>query len=71
MASINPRFMKGLIDAMIKIDGFLIQTDWGELSTTVTRVEQRSTAESEFAVPAGYAKEGAPVHERWGEKEPE
>jgi len=55
---------------MIKIDGFPIQTDWGEMSTTVTKVEERSTPESEFAVPAGYTKEEAPALKMQGEKEP-
>jgi hypothetical protein len=63
MTSMNPRFMKGLIDAMFKIEGFPIQTDWGEMSTVVTKVEQRSTPESEFAVPAGYSLKVAPTDE--------
>jgi len=71
MTSMNPRFMKGLIDAMIKIEGFPIQTDWGELSTIVTKVERRSTPESEFAVPAGYTKVEAPADEMQQERDPE
>ncbi len=71
MTSMNPRFMKGLIDAMMKVDGFPIQTDWAELSTIVTRVEQRSTPASEFAVPAGYTKEEVPGRGIQGEEDPE
>jgi GLPGLI family protein len=71
MTSMNPRFMKGLIDAMIKVEGFPIQTNWGGITTTVTKVEQRSTPESEFAVPAGYTKVEPPADEMQGEKEPE
>ena len=71
MTSMNPRFMKGLIDAMIKIEGFPIQTDWGEMSTIVTKVERRSTPEPEFAVPAGYTKVEAPADEMQQERDPE
>jgi GLPGLI family protein len=63
MTSMNPTFAKGLIDAMSKIEGFPIQTDWGEMSTVVTKVEQRSTPESEFAVPAGYRLTQPPMGE--------
>jgi hypothetical protein len=63
MTSMNPQFMRALIDAMLKVEGFPIQTDWGEMSTTVTKVEQRSTPESEFGVPAGYTKKKAPTEE--------
>ncbi len=61
MTAMNPQFMKSLVDAMSRVEGFPIQTDWGNMSTTVTRVEQRSTPESEFAVPAGYTREKAPT----------
>jgi GLPGLI family protein len=63
ITAMNPLFMKGLIDAMFKIEGFPIQTDWGQMSTLVTKVEQRSTPESEFAVPAGYTLKEAPSDE--------
>ncbi len=61
MTGMNPSFMKGLIDAMFKIEGFPIQTDWGGITTTVTKIEQRATPESEFTVPAGYTKVAAPA----------
>ena len=71
MTAMNPRFMKGLIDAMFKIEGFPIQTEWGGMTTTVTKIEGRSTPESEFSVPAGYKKVAAPMDEMSGEEEPE
>ena len=63
MTGMNPQFMKGLIDAMFKIEGFPIQMDWGEISTVVTKIEQRSTPESEFAAPAGYTQTEPPAEE--------
>jgi len=63
MTSVNPLMTKGLIDAMFKVEGFPIQTDWGEISTVVTKVEQRSTPEAEFAVPAGYKLTEPPMGE--------
>lgn len=71
MTGMNPRFMKGLIDAMFKVEGFPIQTEWGGMTTTVTKVDQRSTPESEFSVPAGYKKVAAPLNEIPGDEETE
>ncbi len=71
MTAMNPRFMKSLVDALSKVEGFPIQTDWGKISTTVTKVEQRSTPESEFAVPAGYTMEKAPMDQMQGQPRPE
>jgi hypothetical protein len=61
MMSMNPSFMKGLADAMIKIDGFPLEMDWGGMTTLVTKVETRSTSASEFAVPAGFTKVDSPL----------
>ncbi len=56
MMSMNPGFMKGLVDAMLKVDGFPMETEWGGLTVMVTKVEPRATGAAEFAVPAGYTK---------------
>jgi GLPGLI family protein len=63
MTAMNPQFMKGLIDAMFSVEGFPIQTEWGEISTVVTKIEQRSTPESDFAVPAGFTQTEPPSEE--------
>jgi hypothetical protein len=56
MMSMNPGFMKGLVDAMLKVDGFPMETEWGGMTVLVTKVEPRAAAAAEFAVPAGYTK---------------
>jgi hypothetical protein len=56
MMSMNPSFMKGLIDAMQRVEGFPMETEWGGITMTVTKVVSRSTPASEFTVPAGYTK---------------
>lgn len=61
MNAMNPQFAKGLIEAMKKVDGFPIQTDWGGFTNLVTKVETRSIPASEFAIPAGYKKEDSPM----------
>ena len=50
--------MKGgqMAAAMAKIDGFPIQTTIAGITTTVTKIEKKSVAVSEFEVPAGYKK---------------
>jgi hypothetical protein len=47
---------KELVDAMKKIEGFPIQTTLGNVVSTVTKVEKKAIARSEFEVPAGYKK---------------
>jgi len=57
MLSMNPAGMKGLADAMAKIKGFPMETDMAQgITQVVTKVEKRSTPDSEFQVPAGYTK---------------
>lgn len=49
--------LKGLAEAMSKLDGFLIEMDMTQgVKTLVTKVEQRAIAASEFEVPAGFTK---------------
>jgi hypothetical protein len=61
MMSMNPSFMKGLVDAMLKVDGFPMETEWGGMTVMVTKVEPRVTGAAEFAVPAGYTKTKPPM----------
>ncbi len=57
MASMTPSGLKGLSEAMMKIDGFPIVTEMGTMmKSTVTKIEMKSVAASEFEVPAGYTK---------------
>jgi hypothetical protein len=64
MMSMNPSFMKGLVEAMRQVDGFPMETVWGGMTTQVTKVESRATAASEFAVPAGYTKTASPLQQK-------
>jgi hypothetical protein len=47
---------KELSDAILKINGFPIQTQLGNITSTVTKVEKKKIATSEFEVPAGFKK---------------
>lgn len=62
MMSMNPSFMKGLVDAMMKVDGFPMETNWGGLTVVVTKVDSRAAGPLEFAIPAGYKKV------KWGDQ---
>lgn len=59
-ASMMPRFGKEMAESYRQIEGFPIQTVMtmmnNTVTTTVTRVERRSTPASEFEIPAGYTK---------------
>ncbi len=50
--------MKGsqIATAMMKIEGFPIQTTIANITTTVIKIEKKSIAASEFEVPSGYKK---------------
>lgn len=69
MTAMNPAFTRGLVDAMLKIEGFPIRTEWGEVVSTVTKIEQKSTPESAFMVPAGYTRVHAPAGELPGDEQ--
>ena len=57
MASMTPGGLKGIVEAMQKIEGFPIETEMGTMMTsTVTKVEMKTVGASEFEVPAGYTK---------------
>lgn len=59
-AAMMPRFGKEMAEAFSQIEGFPIQTVAtmmnNTVTTTVTKVERRSTPASEFEIPAGYTK---------------
>lgn len=50
--------MKGnqIAEAMMKIEGFPIQTTIANVTSTVIKIEKKSIAASEFEVPSGYKK---------------
>lgn len=57
MAAMTPGGLKGLAEAMQKVDGFPIVTEMGTMvKSTVTKIEMKTVAASEFEVPAGYTK---------------
>jgi GLPGLI family protein len=65
MMSMSPMRGKGMADAMQKVDGFPIQMEIGaNMTTTVTRVERRSTPDNEFEIPSGYKKVKPKMMER-------
>ena len=57
MASTNRAVGTAITDAYAKIEGFPMETEVGNVKTSVTKVEPRTTAASEFDVPPGYKKE--------------
>jgi hypothetical protein len=45
-----------MVAAMKKVEGFPVQTTIAGMTTTVTKIEKKVVAASEFEVPAGYKK---------------
>jgi hypothetical protein len=45
-----------MVAAMKKVEGFPVQTTIAGITTTVTKIEKKAVAASEFEVPAGYKK---------------
>jgi hypothetical protein len=45
-----------MVAAMKKVEGFPVQTTIAGITTTVTKIEKKVVAASEFEVPAGYKK---------------
>jgi GLPGLI family protein len=75
MSSLTSRFAKGISEAYKTIDGFPIQTTMkimnNEVTTTVTKMEQRSTPASEFEIPSGYKKVKSQLEDAMKEMEKE
>ncbi len=57
MSAMTPGGFKGIVEAMQKVDGFPIETEMGDMmKTTVTKVDMKTVASSEFEVPAGFTR---------------
>jgi len=68
MMSMTPGGMKGLVDAMNKVEGFPMQSEWAGMTTTVTKVVVQATPAAEFAIPAGFTKVESPMQKKEGKK---
>jgi GLPGLI family protein len=55
MAALMPKAGE-MVAAMKKVEGFPVQTTIAGMTTTVTKIEKKAVAASEFEVPAGYKK---------------
>lgn len=65
MAAFAQEMGGGMVEAMQKIDGFPIEVEMSDQMTTrVTKLEQRSIAASEFEIPAGYKEVPSPMKEQ-------
>ncbi len=64
LASLRPGGAgKSIGEAMMKIDGFAVETDMAQgIKNVVTKYEKRSTPAGEFEVPAGYTKKENPLN---------
>jgi hypothetical protein len=56
MAALNPMGDQAEFEAMMGVEGFPIRTEMANITTTVTKVVEKSIPTGEFAVPAGYKK---------------
>jgi hypothetical protein len=50
----NIQFVKAMSEAMMKVDGFVMETDMGSIKTQVTKLELKSSPSAMFEVPAGF-----------------
>jgi hypothetical protein len=55
MAAQMPK-AKEMMEAFKKVEGFPVETTMAGITTTVTKIEKKTVAASEFEVPAGYKK---------------
>jgi hypothetical protein len=57
MAAMNPMIAKGTMEGLKQIDGFPIETDFGDtMKEVVFKVESRSIPAKEFEIPEGFKK---------------
>jgi hypothetical protein len=56
MAALMPRGAAQMVAAMEKVVGFTIQTTIAGITSTVTKIEKKTIATSQFEVPSGYKK---------------
>lgn len=57
----NRAFRSGMAEAYAKIDGFPMETQMGDVTSTVTKLEPRDIPAGEFGPPAGFTKEAPPM----------
>jgi hypothetical protein len=57
MAAMMPRAGTAMAEAMKNLDGFPMQTEILGMTSTVSHIQKRQTAASEFEVPSGYTME--------------
>ncbi len=57
MAAMMPRAGTAMVEAMKNLDGFPMQTEIMGMTSTVSHIQKRQTAASEFEVPSGYKME--------------
>jgi hypothetical protein len=46
--------VRAMSEAMMKIDGFVMETDMGSVKTRVTKLEMKNSPATLFEVPAGF-----------------
>lgn len=61
LLSMGGGFAEGMAEAYKKVEGFPMEMEIMGATTTVTKVEKKTTADSEFEVPAGYTKTAPPM----------
>lgn len=64
MAAMTPRFASEMAEGMKNLDGFPVQTEIAGITSTVSKVANRTTPASAFEVPAGYKKEKPEMFEQ-------
>lgn len=64
MAALNPMGDDSESEAMMSVDGFPIQTEMANMTTVVTKVEEKTIPAGEFEVPAGYKKVDSEIMEQ-------
>lgn len=60
LLSMGPGFAEGMAEAYTKVQGFPMEMEIMGATTTVTKLEKKSTPASEFDVPAGYTRTAPP-----------
>jgi hypothetical protein len=63
LMSMSGGLAEGMSEAYKKVDGFPMEMEFMGITTTVTKLEKKSTPLSDFDVPAGYTKTKPPMME--------
>jgi len=61
LLSMGGGFAEGMAEAYTKVEGFPMEMEIMGTTTTVTKLEKKTTRDSEFDVPAGYTKTDPPM----------